>query len=74
MQNTNTKKLDSVLKEQGYIIYPIKGISMIPLLVEKVDTVRIERVDKDQELKKYDVVLYYNNSNSYTLHRILDFI
>lgn len=73
MQNTNTKKLDSVLKEQGYIIYPIKGISMLPLLVEKVDTVRIERVDKDQELKKYDVVLYYNNSNSYTLHRILDF-
>ncbi len=69
-KKSNIKKLDTILKEQGFIIYPIRGISMLPLLEGKIDTVKIESVKEN--LKKYDVALYYNNSNSYTLHRIID--
>ena len=55
-----------ILKKEGRLIYPFKGVSMLPLLYEDSDQVKIE---PSNEYHKYDVVLYIRN-NQYVLHRI----
>ena len=34
---------EEILNKEGYLIYPFKGISMLPLLVEGEDVIRIEQ-------------------------------
>ena len=66
-----TYELEEVLNKQGFLIYPIKGISMLPLLIQGEDTVKIVPLKKDEVLKCYDCALYHNDSGSFTLHRIV---
>lgn len=46
------------------------GISMRPMLDNKVDQVYIERATKDN-IKKWDVVLYQNHFGAYIMHRVI---
>ena len=80
MGDTEPKKvntsLEDALAEHGSIIWHCKGVSMKPLIREKVDYVIIER--PSDEIAPYDVVLYardrYDGKESkrdYVLHRVI---
>lgn len=60
---------EKMLSEWGYIVYTIKGTSMMPLLRQYRDIVEI-RPKGEHRCKKYDVVLYKRGEN-YILHRVL---
>ena len=47
-------------------IFP-KGKSMLPLIKEGIDSVVLEKADN---IKKYDIVLFLGNDKKYSLHRI----
>ena len=60
---------EKMLSEWGYIVYTIKGTSMMPLLRQYRDIIEI-RPKGEHRCKKYDVVLYKRGKN-YILHRVL---
>ncbi len=60
--------LEEVINKNGYVLYPIKGISMLPLLDEDFDTVKIIKSDKYQIS---DIILF-KKPTGYVLHRIID--
>ena len=66
---TPYKPLETLLEEYGEIIRPIKGISMLPMLREDRDAVRLVPVKED--LKVGDVPLYRKTNGQYVLHRIV---
>lgn len=57
------------IKERGFFICTPIGTSMLPLLRERIDTVKLVKIE--QPLKKYDVVLYQRPTGKYVLHRIV---
>lgn len=63
---------EDFLQQYGFLAYTVCGISMMPLLRQKIDVVDI-RPKGEERCKKYDVVLYkYDmNGSKYILHRIL---
>lgn len=63
----NKSSFAELIKKEGYILYPFKGISMLPLLDEANDLVRIE---ESNEYRLYDVILFKKHNN-YVLHRII---
>lgn len=65
----NNTKIEDYLDEYGFYIFPPKGISMMPLLDQNEDTVRIVKCNRP--LKRYDVVTFKRDNGSYVLHRIL---
>lgn len=65
----NKSSFINIINKEGYLLYPFKGISMLPLLEEDNDLVRIE---KGENYNKYDVVLYKNEKKQFVLHRIID--
>jgi len=69
-----TKTLETILKENGFLIYSFQGISMLPLLVMGKDTVRIEPIKEpiNKNIEIYDVVLYKSSTTGYTLHRVIE--
>ncbi len=66
---TPYKSPEKLLEEYGEIIRPIKGTSMLPMLREACDAVRILPVK--EELKVGDVPLYRKPNGQYVLHRIV---
>lgn len=50
-----------------YIATPI-GTSMLPLLRQRIDTVKLVA---PTNIKKHDVVLYVRNDNTFVLHRVM---
>ena len=66
---TPYKSPEELLEEYGEIIRPIKGVSMLPMLRESRDAVRIMPVT--EELKVGDVPLYRKPRGQYVLHRIV---
>ena len=66
----NTVTLESALEKEGFLLRPVVGMSMLPMLDQKKDVVRI--VPAVQPLKKYDVPLYKRPNGQYVLHRILE--
>lgn len=62
------KTFDSLLAEDGRIVYTNVGCSMLPLLRQRRDVIEICSVKSRP--KKYDAVLYKRNGR-YILHRIL---
>ena len=66
----NDVNVEKVLASQGFIIAPVKGDSMLPMLDEKKDSVRI--VPAAGMLKKYDLPLYRRPGGQLVLHRIID--
>ena len=65
--------IKQALEKNGFVIHKIKGGSMLPLLDEETDLVKLEPVACKDKLKKYDVPLFVNESNGMLiLHRIID--
>ena len=62
--------IEKILETQGFIISPIKGDSMLPMLDEKKDSVRI--VPVSAPLQKYDLPLYRRPGGQLVLHRIIE--
>ena len=60
-------KIEDIIEKEGYYISTSVGNSMLPFLRERKDTVVIQ---KREQYKKFDVVLYKRNGN-YVLHRII---
>lgn len=58
---------EAIEKYGFYIATPI-GTSMMPLLRERIDTVKLIAPNK---IKKHDVVLYMRNDKTLVLHRII---
>ena len=67
MNNINAEK---ALETQGFIIAPVVGDSMLPMLDEKKDAVKI--VPVSGILKKYDLPLYRRPGGQLVLHRIIE--
>ena len=60
--------LEEVINKNGYVLYPFKGVSMLPLLDEDFDIVKIIKSD-DYQIS--DIILF-KKPTGYVLHRIID--
>lgn len=59
---------EQAIKKYGFYIATPIGTSMMPLLRERIDTVKLVAPNN---LKKHDVVLYMRNDKTLVLHRII---
>ena len=64
------KRIEEVLQETGFVIVPIHGTSMRPLLKEGKSLVQIEQ--KDGRYERGDVVLFRKDDGTLVLHRIIE--
>ena len=72
MDTTNEKlKIEDVLKEKGVYMGPTVGVSMLPMLKTRRDTIVVK--PKTERLKRLDVALY-KRGDAYILHRVLQVI
>lgn len=62
------KPIEQLIEEYGEFVRPISGISMLPLLRQDKDAVRL--IKPEQELSAGDVPLYKRPGGQYVLHRI----
>ena len=70
METTNEKlKIEEVLKEKGVYMGPTVGVSMLPMLKTRRDTIVVK--PKTERLKRLDVALY-KRGEDYILHRVLE--
>ncbi len=58
------------LEQHGNLVFPNKGVSMMPLLRQDRDLMVIEKKGAER-CKKYDAVLF-KRGDSYVMHRILE--
>ena len=58
-----------IIDKQGFYIATPVGTSMLPLIREREDTVRLEK--PKGRCKKYDVIMYQRKNGIYVLHRIV---
>ena len=65
---TQKQKIEDILLSQGKYIGPTVGVSMLPMLKNRRDTVVISA--KTERLKPLDVALY-KRGEAYVLHRVL---
>ena len=68
MENTKYT-IEEILAEQGKYIGPTVGVSMLPMLKNRRDTIVVTA--KTGRLKRLDVALYKRGS-AYVLHRVLN--
>lgn len=61
-------KIEEVLAERGVYIGPTVGVSMLPMLKNRRDTIVVK--PKTERLKRLDVALY-KRGELYVLHRVL---
>lgn len=67
-----TISVKEVLEKEGYIIHRIKGVSMLPMLEEGNDLVKLEAVKEKDKLKKFDLILFTREGDgALVLHRII---
>ncbi len=64
-----SEAIETALLKNGFLIRPVDGDSMMPLLDCRCDTVKIAPVTKP--LEKYDLPLYRRPSGQLVLHRII---
>ena len=64
------KNVEKILSEQGFVISSVQGDSMLPMLDDQKDAVKI--VPVRGTLKKYDLPLYRRPDGKLVLHRIID--
>ncbi len=70
MENQTEKlKIEDVLQEKGVYIGPTVGVSMLPMLKNRRDTIVVK--PKTERLKRLDVALY-KRGEAYVLHRVLE--
>ena len=70
MQETELQryKIEEVLQEKGVYVGPTVGVSMLPMLKNRRDTIIVR--PKTQRLQPLDVALY-KRGDDYILHRVL---
>lgn len=68
MRYSNT--IERCLQENGYVVVPITGTSMWPLLKEGESQVYLV-AKEGKKLKKEDIVLYRRKDGTLILHRIM---
>ena len=68
MDNQEKLKIEEVLLLNGKYIGPTVGVSMLPLLKNRRDTVVVQA--KTERLKPLDVALY-KRGDAYVLHRVI---
>ncbi len=61
-------KIEDVLAEKGVYVGPTVGVSMLPMLKSRRDTIVVK--PKTERLKRLDVALY-KRGDAYVLHRVL---
>lgn len=61
-------KIEDILSEKGMYVGPTVGVSMLPMLKNRRDTIVV--VPKTEKLKPLDVALY-KRGKQYVLHRVL---
>ena len=61
--------MEEQLKNGGTVVFKPKGISMLPLIRQGIDSVLIK--SPKFPLKKYDIPLFRRKDGSFILHRIL---
>lgn len=66
---TDVKTIEQVLAETGCYIGPTVGVSMLPMLKNRRDTIVVQK--KTQRLQPLDVALY-KRGDAYVLHRVLE--
>ncbi len=71
MSNASGEKLkiEEVLALEGKYVGPTVGVSMLPMLKNRRDTIVVK--PKTERLKRLDVALY-RRGNDYVLHRVLE--
>ena len=62
-------KIEDVLAEHGVYVGPTVGVSMLPMLKNRRDTIVVK--PKIERLKRLDVALY-RRGDAYVLHRVLE--
>lgn len=65
----NKTTYKEIIDKQGFYIATPVGTSMMPLIRERIDTVRLEK--PKGRCKKYDVIMYQRKNGIYVLHRIM---
>lgn len=68
MSAQEKQKIEEVLSQKGKYIGPTVGVSMLPMLKNRRDTIVV--LPKTQRLKPLDVALY-KRGDAYVLHRVL---
>lgn len=68
MTDSNKQKIEEVLAQNGKYIGPTVGVSMLPMLKNRRDTIIV--LPKTERLKPLDVALY-RRGDAYILHRVL---
>ncbi len=58
--------IEEVIRVNGKIRLTVTGMSMYPLMRNRLDSVLLRKTD---EVKKYDILLYTRQNGSYVLHR-----
>lgn len=66
--NTEEKKIEDILNRDNYVITSFSGISMLPLLDETKDLVKIEKVNG---LLEVDDMALFKRDDKLVLHRIM---
>lgn len=67
-----TVSVKQILEKDGYLIHRIKGVSMLPMLEEGNDLVKLEVVKEKDKLKKFDLILFEREGDgALVLHRII---
>lgn len=61
-------KIEDVLSREGKYVGPTVGVSMLPMLKNRRDTIVV--LPKTERLKPLDVALYHRG-DAYVLHRVL---
>ncbi len=62
--------IEESLKQDGFVMSTVTGVSMLPTLRQNLDRVIIE--PPRGRLGKYDIALYRRWDGQYVLHRVLD--
>ncbi len=68
MSTVEKQTIEAVLAQKGQYVGPTVGVSMLPMLKSRRDTVVIK--SKTERLKPMDVALY-KRGETYVLHRVL---
>lgn len=68
MENGEKLKIEDVLEREGKYVGPTVGVSMLPMLKNRRDSIVVSA--KEKRLSPLDVALY-RRGNDYVLHRVI---
>ncbi len=72
MSDYNNASIEDIIEKYGFVIHKTQGVSMLPMLEEGRDLVRLVKVNDKSKLKKYDLPLFEREDGALILHRIIE--